>query len=207
MPATIFPIVEGHGEVRAVPILLRRIAQEVGSGTLVVLAPFRAKRSLLLKPDDDTLRRALGLARAKLAVAGEGQGSTTLVVILIDGDDDCPRKLADDLRERARALQSDLRVEVAVAKREFEAWFLAAAVSLRGKHRVRDDAQAPKHPEAIRGAKERVERDLLVDRSRYSETADQPALAALMSLEEASATRSFRHLVAVVERTLAAGKP
>lgn len=206
MPATIFPIVEGHGEVAAVPVLLRRIAQEMCSSSVNVLSPLRVNRTRLLKPDDETLDRALKLARAKLADAGAGQKSTALVLILIDGDDYCPKDLAADLRKRAGALASDLSVEVAVAKREFEAWFLAAAASLRGKRRVRHDAQAPKDPEEIRGAKERVERDLLVDGSRYSETTDQPRLAARISLEEASATRSFRHLVAVVARARAASE-
>lgn len=203
-PATIFPIVEGHGEVEAVPILLRRIAAELLGASLDVLPAFRVKRSRLLKPEDETLRRALGLARVKLGATGDPRSGTVLV--LLDGDDDCPKELADALSERVRAAASDLRVAIAVAKREFEAWFLAAAVSLRGRHRVRESAEPPAEPETIRGAKERLERDLFGG-AKYSETADQPALTALMKLEEARTTRSFRHLVAVVERALATCRP
>ena len=82
----IVSIVEGHGELDAVPILLRRIA-------------------------------------AAALPAG-----------------------AVDARDRA--------IRVVLAKTEYEAWFLAAADSIAGKHGIDAKAAAPANPEAVRGAKE-----------------------------------------------------
>ena len=43
---------------------------------------------------------------------------------------------------------------VFLAKKEFEAWFLAAAESLRGQQGLPLDLTSPHYPENIRGAKE-----------------------------------------------------
>lgn len=78
-----------------------------------------------------------------------------------------------------------------VANREFEAWFLAAAVSLAGKRHLPPDLQPPPDPEAVHGAKEWLERRAA---GRYRETIDQVKLTAVMSLEQAALAPSFRKL-------------
>ncbi len=94
---------------------------------------------------------------------------------------------------RAREARSDLAIGVVLAKREFEAWFLAAADSLRGKRGLATNLTAPDDPEAIRGAKEWLTARMAPGR-RYVETLDQSALAATFDLELARRAPSFDKL-------------
>ena len=87
------------------------------------------------------------------------------------------------------SLCSDRPIGVVLAKTEFEAWFIAAAESLRGKRRLRDDLSPPSDPEAIRNAKGWLGQRM-VGKSKYSEVLDQPALTELFDLTAAQA-RAF----------------
>jgi hypothetical protein len=75
------------------------------------------------------------------------------ILVLLDADDDCPAELAPALLNRARSARPDRRVSVVLAKREFEAWFLASAQSLAGRFSSPADMEAPDDPEGVRGAK------------------------------------------------------
>lgn len=60
---------EGHGEVAAVPILIRRIANQVAPTVpLEVLRPIRIKRQRLLKAGE--LERAMELAARQVGSGG-----------------------------------------------------------------------------------------------------------------------------------------
>src|SRR5437667_10491663 len=109
-------VVEGHGEVQAVPILIRRVGAVIDP-TLSIdgKSPLRVPRSTLIR--DRELERAVELAARKTG----GRGA---VFILVDRDDDCPAELGPHLLERARKTRSDLPIGVVLAKREFETWFL-----------------------------------------------------------------------------------
>ena len=145
-------IVEGDGEVEAVPILVRRIAARVDSSLWVQMKrPVRITRSLLVRPGE--LERATELAARQV----DGQGG---ILVLIDSDDDCPAVLAPQLLDRAHKARSDLPIGVVLAKREYEGWFLASAESLRGKRGLPDDLSPPPDPESIRGAKEWMSRHM-----------------------------------------------
>jgi hypothetical protein len=54
------------------------------------------------------------------------------VIVILDADDDCPAELGGLLLNRS-VTATDKPVGVVLAKREFEAWFLGAKESLRGK--------------------------------------------------------------------------
>ncbi|MBM3748508.1 MAG: DUF4276 family protein, partial [Acidobacteria bacterium] len=111
-----------------------------------------------------------------------------------------PKTLAPELLERAQKAASHLPVAVVLPKREFEAWFLAAAESLRGYRDLSADLEPPSDPEAVRGAKEWLQRHLPPGR-RYSETLDQPALAAVFDLELARRrSSSFEKLCREITR-------
>ncbi|MEI6450278.1 MAG: DUF4276 family protein [Actinomycetes bacterium] len=142
-------IVEGHGELQAVPLLVRRIAASLPT-PMYVDAPraIPIPRTKLMRPGE--LERATKLAMSRVVesqVAGGG------VLILIDADTDCAAQLGPELLARARSAAGAVPAEVVLAVMEFEAWFLAALTSLRGERRIRSDAEAPLDPEAIRGAK------------------------------------------------------
>lgn len=77
-----------------------------------------------------------------------------------------------------------------IAKNEFEAWFLAAAESLRGKSGLKDDIYPPDDPEAIRNAKGWLSNQM-EDSRTYRETRDQPTLTDSFDLEQARRADSF----------------
>ncbi len=177
-------IVEGHGECEAVPILIRRIAQTIDPGLVPrVLLPLRVPASQLLKQGE--MERSVELAARKL----QGRGG---IVIIVDCDrgNGCPAEEGPMLLRRAVAARGDLPITVVLAKREFEAWFLAAAESLRGQHGLPDGLESPPDPEEIRGAKEWLSDRMLPGRS-YAETTDQPAMAAIFDVEMARRADSF----------------
>ena len=163
----IVAIVEGDGEVEAVPLLIRRIAAEVSP--LVppeVLKPIRVRRQRIVREGD--LDRYVGLAAAR---AGDGGG----ILIILDANGDCPAELASVILQRAHAARADLRVEVVLAKREYEAWFISAIESLAGTRGIHPHLEAPQDPESIGGAKEWLGNRM---RGSYRPTADQAPLTA-----------------------------
>ena len=160
------PIVEGHAETESIPVLMRRIG-------VPVARPFRVKRNKVVREGE--LERAI--TQAVLDRAG-----ASAVLVLLDGDDDCPAELAPVLLERCRKV-TELPVSLVFAVRELEAWFLGGLESLRGQRGIRPDAAWPGNPEEPRGAKERL-RDLMPGRS-YLDVDDQPALMASLDIESA----------------------
>ena len=175
-------IVEGQGEVAAVPVLIRRIAAERYPEMVIdIHRPIRVNRNQVILPDK--LEQEVELAVQKIS----GQGA---IFIILDSDDDCPAQLGPALLYRASQVRANLPIAVVLAKREFETWFLAAAESLRGKRGLKFDINPPDNPEAIRGAKEWLERQMETDKS-YREKRDQPALAAQFDLQQARQVDSF----------------
>lgn len=181
------PIVEGHGEVEAVPALLHRIAAAVGhQGALLVNAPIRVKSGSFIH-DDGYFRKHVMLAAAK---AANRQGA---VIILLDCDDNrnCPATLGPGLLSRARRVRDDIPILIALAWREYETWLLTAVRSLAGRHGLPNDIQPPIDPERIRGAKE-----WLGDRmpNRYDPITHQAVFTRLFDLDQARANASFARL-------------
>jgi hypothetical protein len=142
------------------------------------------------------LCRAIGLARFKL----EGDGA---ILVLLDADDDCPAELAPKLQASARKCAGTTPVCVIMAKSEFESWFLAALPSLRGRRGIVADAPEVYDPENIRDAKGRLE-EHMGNGATYSETVDQPAMAALFDIDMArSKSPSFDKFMRDIESILA----
>jgi len=179
------PIVEGYGEVEAVPILLRRLRDEAEAWELEINPPIRRKRSEFL--DESALRKSVRLALL--------QPDCRAILILFDSDDDCPKEKAPEIENWARDEAGETPCAVVMAHREFEAWFLATVESLRGRRGIRNDAEPPAEPESPRDAKGRLERRMEQGRS-YSETSDQAPLTAVFDFPTAyGRSRSFRRMV------------
>jgi hypothetical protein len=182
----IAPIVEGKGEVEAVPKLLHRLfAEDRRSSLLVVNPPIRIKAGSFLN-DEDYFLHYVELACRK--ARGQPQGH---VIILLDCEDGCPGKLGPHLLARARKVQPQVPLVVVLAHREYETWFLAAAPSLRSVGGLPRDLQAPASPEAIRGAKE-----WLADRmpNGYDPPNHQTLFTERFSFAQADAVPSFARL-------------
>jgi hypothetical protein len=189
MRDTIACIVEGRGEVAAVPILLRRIAYSAVGADVGVPQPMRLNRNKMLV--DDELTR---FARFAASTAG----SNGSLLVLADADDDCPVDLA---QSRLAVLSSlELPHSVVFAQCEFESWFLAAAESLSGKRGMLPDLVSPARPEEVSNPKkwlERHHRDNQTGMKRwcYSETTDQPGFAHYMDIDAARRCASFDKFV------------
>jgi hypothetical protein len=191
MPFLIVSIGEGHGEVPAVPILFRRVIAELNPGVAIEPArPIRRPRATLLKEG--------GLEDAvKLAVLAMGESGAILV--LLDSEGDCPAELAPALLARAQNARPDKQISLVLAHQEFEAWFLAAASSLRGGHCLSEEIRDHDNPESVHGCKEWLE-GWMPENRKYSETIDQPALAATFDLRLARKAFSFDKFYREVEQ-------
>ena len=170
----IVAIVEGDGEVKAVPVLLRRIGAAVAPlAALDVARPIRVSRGRFLK--ESGLEGYVSLAASRAGPDGR-------ILVLLDANGDCPAELGAALLRRARAARPDLLIEVVLAKCEYESWFIAAADSLRGTRGISNAANVPPDPESIRGAKEWLRARMS---GPYSPTADQAALTARFDMTAA----------------------
>lgn len=182
MPALV-PIVEGQGEVQAVPVLVRRLIEEREAFHTTVARPVRAKRNQIVLP---------GELERKLAIAERDRADAAAILIILDADDDCAAELAADLGRRA-AIASGLPTAVVIAVREFEAWFLGSIESLRGSRGIRHDATVHGDPEGPRAAKGALS-SLMGPRRRYvggrpggslREARHRASVAALQIVQEA----------------------
>lgn len=179
---TIASIVEGHGEVAALPILLRRVANVVAPSTPIhVPRPIRVKRKLVVKPGE--FERHVDFAARRAGPAGT-------ILILLDADKDCPADLAIDLLQRAKAARSDCRIRAVLAKTEYEAWFIAATTSIADRYGV--EVKPPPDPESIRDAKGWIGKNVL--HATYRPTLHQPKLTDAFDLHAARAAPSFDKL-------------
>lgn len=171
------PIVEGEGEVMAVPELLRRLMNEMGT-YIAVERPQLFKRSRVAKP---------GLFEAKVQRAAIDAGNAGAILVLLDSDhltpgEEPPCVLGPKLLARARAARSDRTIIVCLAEIEFESWFIASAESLRGVRKLSHDISRPPNFEKLAGAKEWLSNQM-PNPHRYTPTTDQTALVARMDLD------------------------
>lgn len=178
------PVVEGHAEVEALPVLLRRLRAEASAWAVEIERPIRRPRNQLASE--------LGVIQA-VRIARR-QPACEAILIMFDGDRDCPAELGPKVQGWATAAARPLPCEVVLPHREYEAWFLAAIESLRTHDLIRTDAESHPDPERLHGAKEQMKKRLAAGRV-YSPTSHQAALSASFSLERAyRGTRSFRKL-------------
>lgn len=189
----IFAIVEGHGEVKAVPELLRRWFrhrrfQNFETPDLAI----RASGSGALKcPHDED--EDLGIeSYVEIAAAERPDG----ILVVLDADDEClartkasRRGLGPELLERARAVAPHIPIEVVIANREYEAWLLASLASLRRTGKIARTARLPKLStiETKRDCKKLFQ--ALLGRP-YEETTDQPDFTSALSFAPGMALRS-----------------
>lgn len=174
-PPTIASIVEGDGEVSALPKLLHRIAAELGVPNLLTPTPMRVPRGKI------TITGGIERAVEAAALRVSGKGG---ILVLLDADDDCPATCGPLLQSRGRAPRPDKQVSVVLANREFEAWFLAAAPSLAGQFGFPSEFPRPRDPESPRDCKGLLTKARPKGRP-YKETVDQAPLSSAFDLKMA----------------------
>jgi len=189
------PIVEGHGETEAVPILVRRVYSELFRHPAVdVLRPIRIPRSKLVKSQE--LIRAVSLAALKLSNV---VALHKLVLVVFDSDHDRACELAPVINAEIQKQRSDVDVALVLAVHEFETWFVAAADSL-SRYVDISAGDVPADPEASGAKKHWIEERF---RGKYAETISQPALSAEMDLSLCrSRSRSFDKFCRELEKRL-----
>jgi hypothetical protein len=210
---TIVPIVEGFGEVEAVPILIRRwlTFRRFTNFDIDVRGPVRAsgKGSLTVQHVED------GDLGVEYFIALAWLRKPNAILVLLDADDDCPATLGQSLLARAKAsLPPGFPIGVVVANREFEAWFLAAFGSPRFRQGlVSANFTLRRHSiprgfdvESIAGCKARIAEWVGID--RYEPTLHQPMLTKHLPFSPSMPrrSRSFRKLLDELERLTAAAR-
>lgn len=178
------PIVEGYGEIDAVPVLLRRLQAELGIYTFQIARPIRRRRSELAT--EEQVRRSVRLALGTPQCGG--------ILILFDSDDACPKEFGPTIQSWAQAEAGAIPCAVVLAHHEYESWFIAAVESLRGFRWVRLDATSHPTPEEVRDCKGALE-GRMYDGASYSPRVDQAAFSSRIDLRQAYLScRSFRRL-------------
>lgn len=170
MSIVIAPIVEGHGDVEAVPTLLRMLSPEVR-----IARPVRCPRSKYSIAHE--LERYVRIARANIH-----PHETGVILILIDADGDCPAELGPQLVASAKSAATDARVLVALAKHEYECWLVGGLAECG----IED-------PESAGKPKQRLAE---LNSGRYKETVDQAKFTAKIDTDRlARRAPSFSRLV------------
>lgn len=179
---TIVPIVEGHGEVNAVPELIGRWFKHRRYYNFSTTdTAMRAPRSSMLAPFDPDRENGIELF-VRRAAARRPDG----IIVVLDSDDEClarigrppEQQLGPELLRRAitEVEHIPIPVGVVVADREFEAWYLAAHMRLKAGGHFLTDVRFPanfnfQRPRDCKGGVSKC-----IGR-KYSETADQKELA------------------------------
>jgi hypothetical protein len=199
-------IVEGQGEETAVPIVLRRFVEERFNYRirLVVPRPFRVHRHQIVRMRDGVAvvdRYELNRAAEQVSRRLETPG---ILCVILDADEDCPATIAPAVLSELASSHGHIPHAVVFPKCEFEAWFIAAAESLRGYRGLPNDLVAAVDPETILTAKEWFSERM---GRPYAPTVDQQKFASRFDISLARTAPSFDKLCRDVERLVQASLP
>ncbi|WP_218933730.1 DUF4276 family protein [Rubripirellula lacrimiformis] len=203
----IIPIVEGDGEKDAVPILLKNwfkfrrffnfhtTDEAVFAPQSAMIAPYDAER-------ENGIEHYVRRARAARPDA---------ILVILDSDKECiqrrgkpaDQQLGPELTRRAQAAADGIPVEVVVANREYEAWFLAGYRRLkqRGVFHTQVKFRDGYDVEEPGGSKRKVS-ECMATTKPYSPTAHQPQLTAALGFGSymAGYSPSYGKLLSRLER-------
>ncbi len=190
----VLPVVEGQSEVESIPLLLRRLFERQQRYDIKVHPPIRVHRYKVVRPGEwENVIYTFG-------------GECCAVLLLLDADDDYPAELGKDLISRAKGARPNVGCHVVIAKKELEAWLIAAIESLKGHRGIPSNVTIPPDPEAIRDAKRWLTEHM--ENRNYHEVTDQPALIAKFDIDLACRNSpSCDKFVRVVDAILKAITP
>jgi Domain of unknown function (DUF4276) len=181
----VLPIVEGHGELAAVPLLLRRLLDRQGRNDVVVDRAQRRGEWPIAKREFDRYYRA-------------ALNECQKIIWILDYDcNECVDFQVDAAWAISRARELDDRGTLAMCfvVMEFESLFLWEERPLRHVFpNMKRDARLPDDPEGVRDAKGCISA-MLPTGYMYKPTTHQARLTAVVDLELlASRSRSFQRL-------------
>ena len=208
-------LVEGEADVRAVPVLVKRLLTEQNAWGYLSLDPNPLRVAGIANL---TGRKAKNWTdKLRVATKRKNVGG---VLLLLDGDvkasagrSFCARLVSADLSQRARAAGGGALFSVAsvFALQEFESWLIAGVDSLTGKN-LPDGRPGIKAgivvpggdlEDAPRDAKGWLKKNMIAG---YKETADQQPLTELVDLGaiRRRQLRSFRRLENAIQQLVTA---
>lgn len=182
-------IVEGDGEVEALPVLCNRIARELLSVRhwYVDEQPIRLPRSRIVDQSAESPRRSANMHEMKRVLGLAATRRPDAILVCCDADDDCPAAWSQSMPTEARVRQIKLPVASVMACREFESWLLWG-VGVKERRRVR-----AQHPDRTPRDAKKALRELF---GSYKPTLDQKRLTRQIHLPSAWAgSDSFAKLV------------
>lgn len=180
----ILPIVEGDGDMRAVPVLIRKILHANNLfGVDLHPAQKRNDYSKLHNTFDNYFSAAIKWEAPILWVLDFDCKQCA-----------CVKTESQKLYSRADALRPGWPFKVAFIVKEFEALFLAEQQSTKAVLGIPEDFNFSPNPETIKGAKGEISRALPVGKA-YKETVHQEKIAAQLDLNILrNVSSDFRHL-------------
>ena len=182
----LLPIVEGHGEDKAVPLLLRRILESQGIYETQILPARRYGEYPTVAKNFDNFFQAAIKEKAPI-----------LWVMDFDSKDyDCPVKEAQSLLSRAAALRPGWPLKIAFLVKEYETLFLIDEVASRTVFPdILPKTSFPECPENIRDAKGWLSKARPSPGMAYKETVHQVKITAHLNLDLLRArSLDFAHL-------------
>ncbi|MBA4420606.1 MAG: hypothetical protein C0391_05615 [Anaerolinea sp.] len=189
----IVPIVEGPGDIEAVPELLRRILYDLYHVYDWEIAhPLKANNLTTLRNNVNSF--------ITYAHRIPGCGA---VLILLDLDDGCPKiealSLANEIRHTYHFTYPTC---VVLAHCEYESWFLASLDTIAGNCDIPEGLSSSSLAENRRGAKECLTR-LMPPGIAYKETYHQVRMTQFIDLNLAQTrSRSFRRLCHAISQLI-----
>ena len=196
------PIVEGPGEVSALPILLKKILGAMNCYDIQIAPPKNANGR-------ESLTKAGGLEKFLTYAASERDCG--VILILLDVENGCPLDLVRDFVMRISAHYVPFPVVIVAANKMYENWILASLETVRGRklddrEGLPADASLPADAEAENGKRYIENCFPLIDgyrRRGYKETLDQKDMTEWIDITLAkSNSRSFRRLCHAIEEAV-----
>ncbi|MHA7833691.1 MAG: DUF4276 family protein [Algiphilus sp.] len=190
-------IVEGHGEVKAAPVLLRRTLLEKFSIDYVeIIAQRRHGINALEASNWANFKRFLAAAYYENAP----------ILWMLDADDFCPCEKLPSLYSAAQEIRVQQPLGFCFWHREFETLFLYDTNALAKTLRCKPFA-SPESPQSIRDAKKWVSSHF-PNNSAYKETLHQAKVTSHLDFDFLCAHyNDFQHYIKVVEWLISSREP
>jgi hypothetical protein len=116
-------VVEGHGETDAIRNLATRLWADLGLPPIVWAPPIRGK----------DLKTQAGVLRSCEILRSHGDCERALILRDADDVDDCPATSGPETAAWIAGAKLPFPVAVVLARREYEAWFLASLPAIAGR--------------------------------------------------------------------------
>ncbi len=195
---TIIPVVEGPGDLVALPQLAGRILQQMQTPPGIIVAQGKS-RVVMTKG-----RSNLEANPEKFLKHAQNKPDCGAILVLLDADNDCPVTEFQDMSKRCGRSGVTVPVQVVYAHPEYETWFLASLNTIRGLHGIPESATFIGEAEYITDPKKWLSDQMPTGRV-YKETTHQAPLSSAINLSLAyENSRSFRRLSHALEQLVEA---